>query len=195
MSVKVHLDLKNLLRIKKSVAGIKDPKVKIGIEEGATYESGTKISDVAAYLEYGWTQKVSNEKSGWFTSQGVYVPPGSTLTSPPRPFFELTREQNRNKWVKLGKHALKGYTKVNPKTAAKQALALVGQVAQQDLQDMVQDGGSNFEQRSELTMRLYTAQLEGHKTDGTPNNMQTRKPLNKVGHLASAIVYEIEGLE
>lgn len=197
MSVDVELDLKHLESILSQVNRAQNMSVKVGVLAGATYPNGTPVSQVAKYLEYGWTQSVSKKQSGWFMSQGIYnIKEGTTLSSPARPFFSMTANANRERWQKLGAFALRGLTKDNVLNKITQALQLLGATAQQDIQDAVMNGGvggTQFARRSPLTLLLYGKLLEGrkHRTDGTPNQIGTDKPLYKTGHLASSIAYEL----
>ena len=197
MSAEVKLDLKHLESVIKQIQQAQNLSVKVGVLAGATYPNGTPVADVAKYLEYGWTQSVSQKQRGWFMSQGIYnIKEGATLTNPPRPFFKATAATNKDRWQKLGAYALKGLTKDNVLNKITQALQLLGTTAQQDIQDAIIDGGvggTQFARRSPLTLLLYGNLVEGrkHRTDGTPNQILTDKPLYKTGNLASSIAFEI----
>lgn len=194
----LEIKLPNFEKLQSQVKKVGNQKVKIGVLEGATYPNGTPVSKVAAYLEYGWTQNVTEKQRGWLAANGIHVKSGTVLNSPARPFFESTYTANRKKWVELGQSSLKGLTnnpnQVNNKIT--QALTLLGLTAQQDLQDAIIEGGtggSSFAVRSPMTMALYGNLLQSgnHRTDGTPNQTTRRKPLYRSGILEGSIAFEI----
>lgn len=195
---KVEINIEHMEKLQKEIVKACKQRVKVGILAGATYPNGTKVSEVAAYLENGWTQTVTDKQRGWLGVHGVHVKKNTTLSSPARPFFAVTAEVNRKKWNDIGFRALKGLAN-NPNALNQitQALMLLGMTAQQDLQDAVIDGsmgGASFAIRSPMTMLLYGNLMAegGHKTDDTPNQTTSRKPLYKTGILASSIAFEIE---
>lgn len=194
----LEIKLPNFEKLQSQVKKVGNQKVKIGVLDGATYPNGTSVSKVAAYLEYGWTQTVTEKQRGWLAANGIHVKPSTILSSPARPFFEATYTANRKKWVELGQSSLKGLTN-NPNQVHNkitQALTLLGLTAQQDLQDAIIDGGvggSSFAVRSPMTMALYgnLMQSGNHRTDDTPNQTTRRKPLYKSGILEGSIAFEI----
>ena len=194
----LEIKLPNFEKLQSQVKKVGNQKVKIGVLDGATYPNGTPVAKVAAYLEYGWTQTVTEKQRGWLAANGIYVKPSTVLSSPARPFFEATYTANRKKWVELGQSSLKGLTN-NPNQVHNkitQALTLLGLTAQQDLQDAIIDGGvggSSFAVRSPMTMALYGNLMHagGHRTDDTPNQTTRRKPLYKSGILEGSIAFEI----
>ena len=194
----LEIKLPNFEKLQSQVKKVGNQKVKIGVLDGATYPNGTPVSKVAAYLEYGWTQTVTEKQRGWLAANGIYVKPSTVLNSPSRPFFEATYTANRKKWIELGQSSLKGLTN-NPNQVHNkitQALTLLGLTAQQDLQDAIIDGGvggSSFAVRSPMTMALYGNLLRSgnHRTDDTPNQTTRRKPLYKSGILEGSIAFEI----
>ena len=194
----LEIKLPNFEKLQSQVKKVGNQKVKIGVLDGATYPNGTPVAKVAAYLEYGWTQTVTEKQRGWLAANGIHVKPSTVLSSPARPFFEATYTANRKKWVELGQSSLKGLTN-NPNQVHNkitQALTLLGLTAQQDLQDAIIDGGvggSSFAVRSPMTMALYGNLLRSgnHKTDDTPNQTTRRKPLYKSGILEGSIAFEI----
>lgn len=194
---RVDIKLTGLEKLLSQTRSVGNQKVEIGILDGATYPNGTPVSKVACYLEYGWTQNVTSRQRGWFAAQGIHLRPDTVLHSPARPFFEATFNANRTKWIKLGQSALKGLTSSeNALNKITKALQLLGMTAQQDLQDAVIDGGvggNSFAARSPLTALLYGNLMHagGHKTDGTPNQTTTGKPLYKTGILESSIAFNI----
>ena len=194
----LEIKIPNFEKLQSQVKKVGNQKVKIGVLDGATYPNGTPVAKVAAYLEYGWTQTVTEKQRGWLAANGIYVKPSTVLSSPARPFFEATYTANRKKWVELGQSSLKGLTN-NPNQVHNkitQALTLLGLTAQQDLQDAIIDGGvggSSFAVRSPMTMALYGNLLRSgnHRTDDTPNQTTRRKPLYKSGILEGSIAFEI----
>lgn len=194
----LEIKLPNFEKLQSQIRKVGNQKVKIGVLDGATYPNGTPVAKVAAYLEYGWTQTVTEKQRGWLAANGIYVKPSTVLSSPARPFFEATYTANRKKWVELGQSSLKGLTN-NPNQVHNkitQALTLLGLTAQQDLQDAIIDGGvggSSFAVRSPMTMALYGNLLRSgnHRTDDTPNQTTRRKPLYKSGILEGSIAFEI----
>ena len=194
----LEIKLPNFEKLQSQVKKVGNQKVKIGVLDGATYPNGTPVAKVAAYLEYGWTQTVTEKQRGWLAANGIHVKSGTVLSSPARPFFEATYTANRKKWIELGQSSLKGLTN-NPNQVHNkitQALTLLGLTAQQDLQDAIIDGGvggSSFAVRSPMTMALYGNLLRSgnHRTDDTPNQTTRRKPLYKSGILEGSIAFEI----
>lgn len=194
----LEIKLPNFEKLQSQVKKVGNQKVKIGVLDGATYPNGTPVAKVAVYLEYGWTQTVTEKQRGWLAANGIHVKPSTVLSSPARPFFEATYTANRKKWVELGQSSLKGLTN-NPNQVHNkitQALTLLGLTAQQDLQDAIIDGGvggSSFAVRSPMTMALYGNLLRSgnHRTDDTPNQTTRRKPLYKSGILEGSIAFEI----
>lgn len=194
----LEIKLPNFEKLQSQVKKVGNQKVKIGVLDGATYPNGTPVAKIAAYLEYGWTQTVTEKQRGWLAANGIHVKPSTVLSSPGRPFFEATYTANRKRWIELGQSSLKGLTN-NPNQVHNkitQALTLLGLTAQQDLQDAIIDGGvggSSFAVRSPMTMALYGNLLRSgnHKTDDTPNQTTRRKPLYKSGILEGSIAFEI----
>lgn len=194
---RVDIKLTGLEKLHSQIRSVGNQKVEIGILDGATYPNGTPVSKVACYLEYGWTQNVTSRQRGWFSAQGIHLKPDTVLHSPARPFFEATFNANRTKWIRLGQSALKGLaSSENALNKITKALQLLGMTAQQDLQDAVIDGGvggNSFASRSPLTTLLYGNLMHagGHRTDGTPNQTTSGKPLYRTGILESSIAFNI----
>lgn len=195
---KLEIKLTNLNKIREQVKKIGTTKVKVGVLAGATYPNGTAVAEVAKYLEYGWTQSVTLPQRGWLGYHGIHVKVGSVLTNPPRPFFQMTYKAKKFKWQTMGQNALKGLTSDPNLVLNKitQALTMLGLTAQQDLQETIVNGGvggNSFTLRSPMTLALYGNLMQegGHKTDGTPNQTTTQKPLYKSGLLESSISFEI----
>ena len=196
MSAEVKLNLKNLERFINECKQADNLRVKVGVKADAAYENGTPVSKVAQYLEYGWTQSVSERQSKWLMSQGVYnVKAGATLTMPARPTFGATFNAKSKEWYEIGSYYLQGLS-ANPLNKITEALKAVGEAAKQDIVECITSGGSSsnasFELRHPLTLILYGNQAAagGKKIKGT-NQTTTMKPLYKRGDFARSIAYEI----
>lgn len=201
MSVDVKLDLKHLESFVKECEKAKKLHLKVGVLAGATYDpppgkkKGTPVSEVAKYLEYGWTQTVKPQQSKWFMAQGIYnIRAGTTLSCPPRPTFQATSNAKSSEWLQIGASYLRGL-KDNPLNAFARALEAMGTAAVQDLQETITTGGVEgqmFEQRHPLTMMLYGMQADNgkHRISGS-NQTTTTKPLYRTGKFASSIAFEI----
>lgn len=191
---KVEVDIKGLIKLKQEVQRAAKQVAKVGVLAGATYPSGTKVSQVVEFLEFGWDQPVTPKQRGWFAAHGIYLKNGTALRCPPRPFFRATFTAKEKTWRQKGNAALKGLER-NPVSKIQKALVMLGLTAQQDLQDSILNGaveGEKFAERSELTLRLYATQAKGHRMDDTPNQTTTAKPLYRSGLLASSIAFDIE---
>lgn len=168
-SVKVEMNLSNLERIIKDLKKVKNLQCTVGIDAGEMDED-IPVSEVATYLEYGWTQTVTARQSGWFMSQGTYMPQGATLRLPPRPTFRSTYETQNKNWLALGKRYLQGFCKA-PYNKMHKALEAMGELASEDIKLCINTNGASngtaFAPRSPLTMAMYSKQSKGHKTDGT----------------------------
>ena len=194
----ISINLSGLNQLKKDIEKASKQWVKVGVLAGATYPDGTPVSDVATYLEYGWTQTVTEKQRGYLGANGAHVKKGTVLNLPPRPTFRATAENKKAKWIKTGLKSLEGITEENALNKITQTLLLLGMVAQQDIQDTIQNGGvgsASFALRSPMTIALYghAIEAEGHKTDETPNqSTATLKPLYRSGLFSSSIVFNIE---
>lgn len=152
--------------------------------------SDSEIATYASYVEFGWTQTVTKAQSYFLKTQiGRFAPPpGATIYNPPRPIFRGTFASEHSKWTKAITKALKNSDEIT-------ALKTVGLIAQSDLKATIATGGTSkqkFKPRAELTMRMYANQAKGHKTNKTPSNIKTRKPLVLTGAMLNAIGVEIE---
>ena len=86
----VKTDLQDLDRTIAEIEQAKKLILKVGVDETMQYDNGTKVVDVAQYLEYGWTQTVTWKQRTWLlANSGVDVKRG-TLHLPPRPTFGFT---------------------------------------------------------------------------------------------------------
>lgn len=196
MPAKVTVNLHNLKQLQKAVKKLKNAEVRIGVEEGATEASGVPVSQVATWLEYGWTQTVTQAQRGWLGVHGVHLRKETqTLTLPPRPTFKATAETHKSKWIKTFNFAMKSLAKA-PDIAIKKGLIMVGEQAQGDVQDTIINNGTEghkFAPRSGATTALLTLFAQGHKVKGK-NNTTTEKALKNTGTFLHSIVYEIKGL-
>ena len=193
----ISINLSGLNQLKKDIEKASKQWVKVGVLAGATYPNGTPVSDVATYLEYGWTQKVTKKQLGYLWAHGAHIGRNAVLNMPPRPIFRGTAEAKRAKWIKLGTNSLKGINESNALNKITKTLLLLGMVAQEDIQDTIQNGGTgsvSFALRSPMTIAMYghAINAEGHKLDDTPNQSTTLKPLYRSGLLSSSIVFNIE---
>lgn len=157
------------------------------------------VATYANYLEWGWVQAVTPKQRNWFGVQGFHLKEGAMLVNPPRPFFYGTVDANRERWLKTLHAAAEdlfhksGYNL----TTLNQALLRCGMLAAQDIRDTVINGqitnGEKLERRSDLTMAMYAGAAERgrHKTDKTPNQTTTAKPMYKTGRLAASIGFDI----
>ena len=193
----ISINLSGLNQLKKDIEKASKQWVKVGVLAGATYPNGTPISEVATYLEYGWTQKVTKKQLGYLWAHGANIGRNAVLNMPPRPIFRATAEAKRARWIKLGTNSLKGINESNVLNKITKTLLLLGMVAQEDIQDTIQNGGTgsvSFALRSPMTMAMYghAINAEGHKLDDTPNQSTTLKPLYRSGLLSASIVFNIE---
>lgn len=196
-SVKVEMNLANLERIIKDLKKVKNLQCAVGIKEGDKYDSGIPVSEVATYLEYGWTQTVTARQSGWFMSQGTYMPQGATLRLPPRPTFHSTYETQNKNWLALGKRYLQGFCKA-PYNKMHKALETMGELASEDVRACINTNGASngtaFAPRSPLTMAMYAKKLSAdtvkHKTDGS-GSATGSKALRNDGNFANSIAFDI----
>lgn len=191
---KLEVDIKGLKKLNAAIQKAARQVTKVGVLAGATYPSGTKVDQVAEFLEFGWDQHVTEKQRRWFGAQGVNLTKGAVLRCPSRPFFRATLAVKEKSWRETGNAALRGLDE-NPINKIHQALVAMGLVAQQDLKDTILEGaveGEKLARRSELTLLLYANQAQGHRMDNTPNQTTTDKPLYRSGLLASSIVFDLE---
>lgn len=157
-----------------------------------------KLASIASYNEYGWVQDVTPEQSYFLNkSFGVYVKPGNTLSSPPRPFFRATVRSSGKKWQEIISKALKRYGI----DKAEKALDMAARVAQTDIQETINNNGTKeerFPDRSPLTLAIYASQdsvtAKGNKRKISSTSGSARsQALVKTGKMLNSIQYEIEG--
>lgn len=148
------------------------------------------VAQVGMYQEFGWVQTTTAKQSRFFGLEwGLKLRKGTSLMMPPRPFLRGTLEAEKDKWVEVIGAAIKRHGLQDLKSA----LVEVGQIAQFDIQSTIADGKTSkeeFPRRSKLTMAIYAAQAEDHKTDGT-GGISGDKPLFKTGVLMNSISYNL----
>jgi hypothetical protein len=194
-SAKVQINLANTERILRELKRLKNLHCDVGINAEEHEDSGIPVSEVAKYLEFGWTQTVTARQSGWFMGQGYYVPQGTLLKLPPRPTFQSTYKANHKKWSAIGVMFLKGFCNA-PLNKMTKALEAMATEAQTDLKACIDtngaSNGSPFAPRSPLTMAMYskTVKAEKHKTDGT-GTASGSKALRNTGHFERSIIFDI----
>lgn len=197
----VKMDLTNTERLLKEVDKVKKLKATVGVDAGAVESNGLPTSELALYLEYGWVQRVTPKQTGFFWAHGLNV--RNTLTLPPRPTFAHTAALNHKKWEKLGAKLLtnKNFA-LNPMAVALNALDLVCQVAQGDIQETITTNGhGTFAPRSPLTVAMYSApywgrtggEVRNKKNTSAKNTSMNSKALVYKGDFLRSITYEIEG--
>lgn len=168
-------------------------KVEIGVMDAS-------IAEYAQYVEFGWAQSVTAKQQWWFRGQRIKHPPkaGAALVAQPRPFLRGTLAAEQGKWRETLRKALHKYQN----SAA--ALAVLGAIAVQDVQQTITDGGTSkekFPERSALTMELLAVQSakatgkgKGKKKKGvsSKSNSTTTKPLVLSGKLLNSIGFEVK---
>lgn len=153
--------------------------VKVGFLEGATYDDGTSVAQVAFWNEYGH---------------------GGKFPAPPRPFFRNTITEKSSEWAeRLGKAAV--YYKYD----AKKVFKVMGQTMAEDVQEGIQKLESPALSKTTLMLRsiygnnpqeirardVLAAQelvAEGHSGAGGTQ----AKPLIWTGHMLNSVDYEVE---
>ena len=182
MSISKELE-ERILKLAKRYDTSKRHHAKVGI-------SDSEIATYASYVEFGWTQTVTLAQSAYLRAHtnGGGPKPGAVLHNPPRPIFRGTFSAEHSKWAKAITKALKTSDELT-------ALKTAGLIAQSDLKATIANGGTTkqkFSPRSDLTMKLYANKAHGHKTNSTPGNTKTRKPLVLTGAMLNAIGVELE---
>ena len=159
--------------------------VKVGILDDP------KTAKYASCVEYGWTQRVTPKQSYAFRAWwGINLRVGTVISNPPRPFLRGTLYANEFNWALIGVNSL-----IRSDWNMERALAMVGQVAGQDVQTTISGGGidaqgMSFPIRSEFTMHVYNLRGEGH-INGT-GNINTVKPMVLTGNMLGSITYRID---
>ena len=155
------------------------------IEIGVTDEH---VATYAAWVEYGWEQRVTPKQQYFFARKGVSIVPkaGGSLSNPARPFFRETIATHSPTWQKI----FLNYLRVYGYGSIIDALTLVGNEAKADFQETIANGrvigGKVFERRRPLTLEMYAMETNGHKTDGS-GSLETDQPLKKTGDLFNSI--------
>ena len=183
----VKIDLPNLNGIINAMGKVKGLTAKVGVTDPG-------VARYAAYVEFGWVQRVTGKQAGWMRAQGVSVPPGATLHSPPRPIFHATAQGHSKEWCAVARNAWKQGAPLAAGNAAQKAvkaLETAAVAAQNEVVNTIATGGAayGFPKRSPLTMALYAALNKGHKAGG--GNTSTGKPLALSGRLLASIGYQM----
>lgn len=175
-------------RLRKRWERYTDPGVS-HVEVGVTDAS---VAPYAAYVEYGWVQRVTDKQAGYLNRQlGKHtMKAGMALVNPPRPFLKGTMAAEAPKWRETAKKALQ-------KTRDKEkALAILGTQAADDVRMTIKRGGTSkekFPERAPLTMELYRQQSKGKGRKGNGGgNASTTKPLVLTGKLLNSIGFEVK---
>lgn len=207
MGIKVNSG--NIARQIEKVAKQYDQPNAREVEVGVTDAS---IAEYAQYVEFGWVQSVTPKQSLYLSNAiGQPVPfengqpvwkeaaikPGSALVNQPRPFLRGTLAAEQGKWRETLRKALHKFQD------SAIALAVLGTVAAQDVQETITRGGTSkerFPERSSLTMALYEAAATGGKKKGkkarkgqsAKSNTATTQPLIYSGALLHSIGFEVK---
>lgn len=161
-------------------------KIEIGVTD-------PEVARYAAFVEFGWVQRVTPKQNYFFFKKGISKPPkpGSSLVNPARPFFRETIATHSSMWQKIFVNYLKAYGY----DSLPDALTLVGNTAKSDFQETIAYGhvvgGASFEERADLTIEMYSLDAVGHESDGT-GSLSTRQPLNKSGDLLDSIAWRFK---
>ena len=170
----VKTDLQDLDRLVAEIEQAKKLILKVGVDETMQYDNGTKVVDVAQYLEYGWTQTVTWKQRTWLlANSGVDVKRG-TLHLPPRPTFGFTYQTCKGKWERSGSKLFSKFIE-NPISVALRAYEILGLMAVNDIKNTIQTNGKgSFPERSPLTLLLYGQNLEKHQPKGDSEKLRKR---------------------
>lgn len=196
----VKIDTHNIDRLLHDLKEVKSLKLDVGVEEGATYDNGTPVSEIATYLEYGWQQPLTQAQRGWLAhTHNIHLKKTTTtLKMPPRPIFGYTAQTRKGTWQKVGSKLLKNFV-LNPYEVAFNALDQLGQMAVQDLQVTINTNGKGtFAPRSPLTLLIYGDVLKQKQPKGNAkrnisqkNTSDTSKALVKNSTLLHSITYNV----
>ena len=170
----VKTDLQDLDRLVAEIEQAKKLVLKVGVDETKQYDNGTKVVDVAQYLEYGWTQNVTWKQRTWLlANSGVDVKRG-TLHLPPRPTFGFTYQTCKGKWERAGSKLFSKFAE-KPISVALRAYEILGLMAVNDIKNTIlTNGKGTFEPRSPLTLLLYGQNLEKHQPKGDSEKLKKR---------------------
>lgn len=196
----VKIDTQNINRLLRDLKEVKNLKLDVGVEEGATYDNGTPVSEIATYLEYGWQQPLTQAQRGWLAhTHNIHLKKTTTtLKMPARPIFGYTAQTRKGTWQKVGSKLLKNFV-LNPYEVAFNALDQLGQMAVQDLQVTINTNGKGtFAPRSPLTLLIYGDVLEkkqpksnAKRNISKKNTSDTLKALVKNSTLLHSITYNV----
>lgn len=170
----VKTDLQDLDRTIAEIEQAKKLILKVGVDETMQYDNGTKVVDVAQYLEYGWTQNVTWKQRTWLLAHsGVDVKRG-TLHLPPRPTFGFTYQTCKGKWERTGSKLFSKFAE-SPISVALRAYEILGLMAVNDIKNTIlTNGKGSFPERSPLTLLLYGQNLEKHQPKGDSEKLKKR---------------------
>ena len=190
----VKTDLQDLDRTIAEIEQAKKLILKVGVDESMQYDNGTKVVDVAQYLEYGWTQTVSWKQRTWLlANSGVDVKRG-TLHLPPRPTFGFTYQTCKGKWERAGSKLFSKFIE-SPISVALRAYEILGLMAVNDIKNTIQTNGKgSFPERSPLTLLLYGQNLDKHQPKGDSEKLKKRNISKKnTSDTKKALVRETDG--
>ncbi len=145
----------------------------------------------ASCVEFGWTQRVTPAQHTAFLAWwGIDLHVNAVMHNPPRPFLRGTLYAYEHQWAVIGANSL-----IRSQWNMEVALATVGEIAGQNVQDTISGGGidahgMSFPIRSEFTMRVY-ANRDNGRSDGT-GNINTTRPMVLTGHMLGSITYRVD---
>lgn len=142
-------------------------KLNVGFFPKSIYEDGTPIASVAIWNEFG-----TIENGGY---------------SPPRPFMHPTYEKQKGKWKKILADIIQ---KQGEKIDLKKALNSVGFIAQQDVQDAIDDFAAHGEPRNApATIKMKAGEHHGELEES--GRAVGDSPLIWKGQMREAVDYEV----
>lgn len=145
----------------------------------------------ASCVEFGWTQRVTPAQHTAFLAWwGIDLHINAVMHNPPRPFLRSTLWHYSHTWAVIGTNSL-----ILSQWNMETALATVGEIAGQNVQNTISGGGvqaagQSFDLRSEFTMRVYQHRDNG-RSDGT-GNINTTRPMVLTGHMLGSITYRVD---
>lgn len=189
-------------RLRKRFQKITDPSVN-SVEVGVT---DANVAKYAAYVEYGWVQRVTGKQSLFLSNaigkpvpyrengkpnwKAAVIKPGMALVNPPRPFLRGTMAAEAPHWREVTKKAIHKYWD------KKKALETLGRLAVDDVKMTIRNGGTSkerFPERSPLTMAIYKQEAKDKvRKGGGKANATTTQPLNYNGGLLNSIAFKMK---